>query len=100
MSDQDRQIFATAESRIVVEKRLTSDHDVKYPICMDGQLEFPPEDCAGVPGFYDLLDVINNPDNEGDEEMRDWIGADFDPWLFPSTALLGYSHLCTADPHR
>ena len=38
----------------------------------------PPEDCGGVPGYYDLLEVLQNPDDERYEETREWIGDDFD----------------------
>jgi hypothetical protein len=29
-----------------------------------------PEDCGGVPGYYDLLEVPQNPDDERYEETR------------------------------
>ena len=72
----------TWEHSIVLEKRLPVDPNTTYPICTDGQLACPPEDCGGVPGFYDLVEALANPNHERHEEMLDWIGDDFDPQAF------------------
>ena len=70
------------EHSIVLEKRLPVDPNTTYPICTDGQLACPPEDCGGVPGFYDLVEALADPNHERHEEMLDWIGDDFDPQAF------------------
>ena len=70
------------EHGIVLEKRLPVDPITKYPVCTDGQLACPPEDCGGIPGFYDLVEVITDPNHERHEEMSEWIGDDFDPQAF------------------
>lgn len=53
------------EHGIVLEKRLPVDSITKYPVCTDGQLARPPEDCGGIPGFYDLVEVILTPTANG-----------------------------------
>ena len=70
------------EHSIVLEKRLPVDPNTTYPICTDGQLACPPEDCGGVPGFYDLVEALADPNHERHEEMLDWVGDDFDPQAF------------------
>jgi hypothetical protein len=70
------------EHSIVLEKRLPVDPNTTYPICTDGQLACPPEDCGGVPGFYDLVEALADPNHERHEELLDWIGDDFDPESF------------------
>jgi hypothetical protein len=70
------------EHSIVLEKRLPPDQDTVYPICLDGRLACPPEDCGGIPGFYRLLDVLANPKQKGHDEMREWVGDDFAPEAF------------------
>jgi len=70
------------EHSIVLEKQLPADPNTTYPVCMDGQLACPPEDCGGIPGFYDLLDALDDPSHERHEELSDWIGEDFDPQAF------------------
>ena len=42
----------------------------------------PPEDCGGIPGFYDLVEAIADPNHEQHEELKDWLGYDFDPMDF------------------
>jgi len=46
------------EHGIVLEKRLPVEHNITYPVCIDGQLACPPEDCGGIPGFYDLVEAL------------------------------------------
>ena len=70
------------EHSIVLEKRLPVDPNATYPICTDGQLACPPEDCGGIPGFYDLVEALGDPQHEQHEEMLEWIGKGFDPQAF------------------
>jgi hypothetical protein len=70
------------EHSIVLEKKLAMAPEASYPVCTGGQLACPPEDCGGVPGYYDLLDAIDDPGNARHEEILDWIGEDFDPEAF------------------
>ncbi len=67
------------EHGIAVEKILPPEAGHAYPICVDGKRHGPPEDCGGVPGFHNLLEAIGNPEHDQHEEMRDWLGDDFDP---------------------
>lgn len=69
------------EHSIILEKRLPVDPNAVYPVCTDGQLACPPEDCGGIPGFYDLVEALSDPNHERHEEMLDWIG-EFDPQAF------------------
>jgi Plasmid pRiA4b ORF-3-like protein len=67
------------EHSIVLEKQLPVDPTAKYPVCTDGQLACPPEDCGGIPGFYDLVEAIADPNHEQHKELKDWLGYVFDP---------------------
>ncbi|MBE9592266.1 MAG: plasmid pRiA4b ORF-3 family protein, partial [Proteobacteria bacterium] len=42
----------------------------------------PPEDCGGIWGYAELLEIINNPEHEEYEEMMEWLGGEFDPEHF------------------
>ena len=44
----------------------------KYPVCLAGELAGPPEDCGGVPGYYDCIKALKNRDNS--EDMLTWLG--------------------------
>jgi hypothetical protein len=75
------------EHSIVLEKRLAVDPNATYPLCIDGELACPPEDCGGIPGFYDLLDALDDPNHERHEEISDWIGDEFDPQAFSADSV-------------
>ena len=67
---------------ILVEKIHQPEPRVRYPVCLKGKRACPPEDCGGVWGYDDLLEIIKDPDNEEYEEMMDWLGGEFDPEAF------------------
>lgn len=70
------------EHQIVVEKRLAPEPGHAYPACLAGERHGPPEDCGGIPGFYNLLEAVRDPEHEQHEELLDWLGGDFDPEAF------------------
>jgi hypothetical protein len=70
------------EHSIVLEKRLAAAPEASYPVCTGGELACPPEDCGGIPGFYNLIEAIADPDHERHEEMIEWVGKDFAPQAF------------------
>jgi hypothetical protein len=56
--------------------------DIEYPICIDGKLACPPDDCGGIPGYYELIEALADPEHERHEETSEWISEDFDPLAF------------------
>jgi hypothetical protein len=70
------------EHAIAVEKVLQPEPGVAYPICVGGKLRCPPEDCGSIPGYYNLLEVIHDPTHKEHEEMREWLGGEYDPEAF------------------
>ena len=70
------------EHAIAVEKVLSPEAGHAYPACVEGKRHGPPEDCGGVPGLYNLLEAIGDPEHGQHEQMRDWLGDDFDPEAF------------------
>jgi hypothetical protein len=70
------------EHGIVLEKRLPADQGTAYPVCAGGERACPPEDCGGIPGFYDLLDALGNATHEQHDELQDWVGDNYDPDVF------------------
>ena len=42
----------------------------------------PPEDCGGAPGYYNLLEILTDPENPEHAEMKEWVGEDYDPEFF------------------
>ncbi len=69
------------EHKIVLEKIL-QDYKDKYPVCLAGKRDCPPEDCGGPFGYQRLLDVITDPENPEYEGILDWLGDSWDPEFF------------------
>jgi len=70
------------EHELKIEKVLPPESGVRHPRCLEGQRACPPEDCGGPWGFENLLEVFNDPNDEEYEEMREWVGKDYDPEYF------------------
>lgn len=70
------------DHRVAVEKRLPPEPGRAYPVCLAGERHGPPEDCGGIPGFYNLLEAISDPEHEQHEELLEWLGGAFDPGAF------------------
>src|SRR5256885_9413534 len=67
---------------VVVEKVLPPDAGFKHPVCLAGANACPPEDCGGIPGYYNLLEILDDPKHPEHEDMKEWIGEDFDSTRF------------------
>ena len=67
------------EHRIQIEKLLPADPAARYPRLVDGAMQCPPEDVGGVPGFYEFLEAIADPEHPDHEDRLDWYGGTFDP---------------------
>jgi Plasmid pRiA4b ORF-3-like protein len=74
------------EHALTVEKILPAELDVPYPLCTEGKLAAPPEDCGGIPGFYHMMEALADPNHEDHEDMRDWTDS-FDPEAFSLEAV-------------
>ena len=47
-------------------------------VCFDGARACPPEDCAGVPGYADLLEALQNRKHPEHKAMKEWLGRPFE----------------------
>jgi hypothetical protein len=70
------------EHEILIEKAQPVEAGVRYPRCTAGARACPPEDCGGMWGYVQLLEVIANPENPRHGERLEWIGENFDPEAF------------------
>jgi len=63
--------------------------DFKHvPMCLDGANNAPPEDCGGIPGFYQMLEALSDPDpnDEWQAELAE-IFEGYDPKAFDRAAI-------------
>lgn len=63
------------EHNIVLEKIENTSRDEKDVVCIAGKNNCPPKDCGGIYGYYDLLEIIQNPSHELYEEYTEWLGG-------------------------
>ena len=70
------------EHEILVEKTLPTEPGQHYPVCVTGRRACPPEDCGGVWGYAELLEIIKDPEHEEYEERMEWLGGELDPEAF------------------
>lgn len=68
--------------RILLEKILPQKPGLHYPICIAGKRACPPEDCGGVWGYENLLEIIQDKKHEEYESTMDWLGGRFNPEEF------------------
>ena len=74
------------EHKLIVTKVRQGDPTIHYPRYVAGEWNAPPEDCGGVPGFYDALVALGDPAHP-DHEM--WVGAfgDYDPKVIDEASI-------------
>ncbi len=67
---------------IVVEEINHSPKDMLGVVCLDGGRACPPEDVGSVPGYYQLIESLQDPDSEEFIENLQWLGYVYDPEVF------------------
>ncbi len=65
---------------ILVEKILTPDPDVHYPVCIKGKRACPPEDCGGISNYQYIIYVLEDPHHPRYEDMLERI----DEYIYPA----------------
>lgn len=70
------------EHLVTVKKVHDPEPGRKYPVCLSGKRNCPPEDCGGPWGYGALLEALADPKHPEHEDMMDWTGGDFDAELF------------------
>jgi len=54
----------------------------QMPVCIAGERACPPEDCGGPWGYVEFLDALTDPEHAQHNEVREWIGGEFDAEAF------------------
>lgn len=66
------------EHRLTVTNIRQADPANSYPRYIGGEWNGPPEDCGGIPGFYDMLDAVADPKHPNHDHAKEWLD-DYDP---------------------
>ena len=61
------------EHDILVEKILPADPRVRYSVCLTGKRNGPVEDCGGIAGYEELLEVLADPKHAEHRRTTAWL---------------------------
>lgn len=61
------------DHQIVFEEIVEVKTALKLPVCLEGERACPPEDCGGLPGYYHLLEVLDDKNHTEYAGMVDWL---------------------------
>lgn len=75
------------EHKVTLQKILPYDPAVRLPACISGRRRCPPEDCGGVGGYYEMLEILEDPNARDHAHMKEWVGGHFDPEVFSPHAV-------------
>lgn len=70
------------EHEIQVEKIIAAEKENSFPICLGGEGACPPEDCGGIMGYQELLNILSDIDHPQYEEITTWLGDEWDAESF------------------
>jgi DNA-binding XRE family transcriptional regulator len=72
--------------RVVLEKIEEADA-ARSAVIVAGKRACPPEDCGGVGGYARVVSAAQDPDHPEHQEVREWLGGEFDPAAFDLVAI-------------
>jgi hypothetical protein len=79
------------EHNLIISDVRAGDHFTAYPRFIAGERNCPPEDCGGIPGFYEMLEARADPEHPGHTDVSEWLD-DYDPNeldVLPINGILG-----------
>ncbi len=65
------------EHKLTLEKRLPYDSTMQLPLCIKGKRACPPEDCGGIWGYMELIEIMSDPSHPEHEERAEWLEEAF-----------------------
>lgn len=74
------------ELRLTVARIRHGEPGVAYPRYVGGEWNAPPEDCGGIPGLYEKLEAIADPEYPDHDDIVEWMG-EYDPKMIDELAI-------------
>lgn len=75
------------EHTVELEKVLDADPSKRYPACISGQRNAPPEDVEGAFGFEDFVEAMNDMKHPQHDDFIEWYGRFFDEMAFSKSKI-------------
>lgn len=66
------------EHEIKVEHFLEKDNTLKYPVCIGGEMNCPPDDSGGIRNFYESMEILKDKKHPRYKEFATWFGRKYD----------------------
>jgi hypothetical protein len=66
------------EHRVIVERLTAPLSEVRYPQFLGGERRCPPEDCGGIPGYYEFLKNVTSKRKDKRAHALTWYGGPYD----------------------
>lgn len=64
---------------LTIEEVRPAEPGVDYPRLVEGECAAPPEDCSGMPGYFEFVHAINDHTHPQHNELKAWYGGPYDP---------------------
>ena len=61
------------EHKLIISDVRRGDPTAAYPRFIAGERDCPPEDCGGIPGFYEMLKTRADPKHPDHDEITEWL---------------------------
>jgi hypothetical protein len=65
--------------RIIVEAIKPAEAGESYPRFLGGERRCPPEDCGGLPGYFEFIENIASKRGKKAKDALEWYGGPYDP---------------------
>ena len=65
--------------RIIVEAIKPAEPGESYPRFLGGERRCPPEDCGGLPGYFEFIENIASKRGKKAKDALEWYGGPYDP---------------------
>jgi hypothetical protein len=62
------------DHEILVEKVSAADPAFTHPVCTGGRRAAPPDDCGGIYGYQELVEVLADPGHPEHRDRLEWLG--------------------------
>ncbi len=72
------------EHELRIEKFIPTDKRLAHAEVIAGENACPPEDCGGIPGYYNLLDILDSPKHPEHANMREWLDLEKNEKIDPA----------------
>lgn len=61
------------EHKVVLQKILPAENGIQYPVCINGRMSCPPEDCGGTDGYNAMMQALRSKSHPEHANTVNWL---------------------------